>query len=588
MTESDKEKADVLADFFTSVFTKDPGNEMPDIEPKQVPELNDIIITPELVKKKLDNLKVNKSPGPDLLHPRLLKELSDVLSYPLSIIFKNSVDLGVLPDEWKCANITALFKKGDKKYAGNYRPVSLTSVICKVLESIIRGCFVEHMKSNKLFSDKQFGFISGRSTVLQLIQVLDQWTEILDEGGCVNVAYCDFMKAFDKVCHKRLVHKLKLYNIGPVFTKWIASFLDGRTQKVIINGVSSDPKEVTSGIPQGSVLGPILFVLFINDLPEVIKHGSVPFLFADDTKVYHKINCTKDCEDLQEDIKAMQLWSEKWLLCFHPDKCKCMRIGKSDIDLFAYKLKDDGKAMEFSKFEKDIGVVIDNKLTFENHINEKVNKANSVMGVIRRTFEFLDTKTFRLLYTAMVRPHIEYANQVWCPYLKKHIDMLENVQRRATKSIPGLSNLSYEERLRKINIPTLAYRRSRGDMIETYKILTGKYDPEVSKFIKLREDSYTRGHMYKIYKSRPRLNVRKYSFCLRVVDLWNSLPSSVVEAKTVESFERRLDKLWREQPAYYNYNEAIKPTGYDKNIQSEEELELVQQVVTDLLPEEDL
>ena len=149
--------------------------------------------------------------------------------------------------------------------------------------------------------------------------------------------------------------------------------------------------------------------------------------------------------------------------------------------------------------------------------------------------------------------------------------MLENVQRRATKSIPGLSNLSYEKRLRKINIPTLAYRRS----IETYKLLTGKYDPEVSKFIKLREDSYTRGHMYKIYKSRPRLNVRKYSFCLRVVDLWNSLPSSVVEAKTVESFERRLDKSWREQPAYYNYNEAIKPTGYDKNIQSEEELELV-------------
>ena len=151
MTESDKEKANVLADFFTSIFTKDPGSKMPDIEPKHVPVLNDIVITPELVKKKLDNLKVNKSPGPDLLHPRLLKELSDVLSYPLSIIFRKSVDLGILPEEWKCANITALFKKGDKKCAGNYRPVSLTSVVCKVLESIIRGSIVEHMKSYKLF-----------------------------------------------------------------------------------------------------------------------------------------------------------------------------------------------------------------------------------------------------------------------------------------------------------------------------------------------------------------------------------------------------------------------------------------------------
>ena len=561
---------------------------MPDIEPKHVPGLNDIVITPELVKKKLDNLKVNKSPGPDLLHPRLLKELSDVLSYPLFIIFRKSVDLGILPEELKCANITALFKKGDKKCAGNYRPVSLTSVVCKVLESKIRGSIVEHMKSNKLFSKKQFGFISGRSTVLQLIQVIDNWTEILDDGGCVDVAYCDFMKAFDKVCHKRLVHKLKLYNIGSVFAKWIESFLDGRTQKVIINGVSSDPRNVTSGIPQGSVLGPILFVLYINDLPDVIKHGSIPFLFADDTKIYHRINCTQDCEDLQEDIKAMQLWSEKWLLCFHPDRCKCMRIGNSDIDLYAYRLNDNGKAMEFSKSEKDIGVIIDSKLTFENHINEKVNKANSIMGVIRRTFEFLDIKTFRLLYTSLVRPHIEYANQVWNPYLKKHIDMLENVQRRATKSIPGLSNLSYEERLRKINIPTLAYRRIRGDMVETYKILSEKYDPEVSNFINLRDDSNTRGHIYKIYKSRARLNVRKYSFCMRIVDQWNSLPSDVVEAKTVNSFERRLDKLWRDQPIYYNYRDTINPTGYDKKTQSLDESELVQQVVTDLLPEEDL
>ena len=166
--------------------------------------------------------------------------------------------------------------------------------------------------------------------------------------------------------------------------------------------------------------------------------------------------------------------------------------------------------------------------------------------------------------------------------------MLENVQHRATKSIPGLSNLSYEERLRKINIPTLAYRRIRGDMIETYEILSEKYDPEVSNFINLRDDSNTRGHIYKINKSRARLNVRKYSFCMRIVDQWNSLPSDVVEAKTVNSFERRLDKLWRDQPIYYNYRDTINPIGYDKKTQSLEESELVEQVVTDLLPEEDL
>ena len=167
------------------------------------------------------------------------------------------------------------------------------------------------------------------------------------------------------------------------------------------------------------------------------------------------------------------------------------------------------------------------------------------MRVIRRTYKFLDTKTFKFLYTALVRPHTEYASQVWNLYLKKkkkkHIDQLENVLRRATKSILGLSNLTYEERLRKIDLPTLTYRRFCGDMIETYTILTEKYDSEVSKFIKLREDSYTRGHQFKIFKCRPRLNIRKYSFCMRVVDLWNGLPSSVLEAETVSAFERRLD-----------------------------------------------
>ena len=182
VTESDKEKADVLADFFTSVFTKDKDSKMPDIVPKVIPELNNIVINPSIVKKILDSLKINKSPGPDKLHCRLLKELSEVLSYPLSLIFKKSVNTGKIPCEWKYANITALYKKRDKKYAGNYRPVSLTNVVCKVLESIIRENIVEHMKSNKLFSDKQFGFISGRSTVLQLIRVIDNWTEILDEG----------------------------------------------------------------------------------------------------------------------------------------------------------------------------------------------------------------------------------------------------------------------------------------------------------------------------------------------------------------------------------------------------------------------
>jgi hypothetical protein len=186
-----------------------------------------------------------------------------------------------------------------------------------------------------------------------------------------------------------------------------------------------------------------------------------------------------------------------------------MRIGKSNINKHQYKLKEDGntpnrrKILESQKYEK---------LSFDKHISEKVNKANSIMGLIRWTMEYMDNNSFKLLYTALVIPHLEYANQVWCPHQAKHKDEIENEQRRATKQLSGMSNLSYPERLQKLKLPTLAYRRIRGDMIELFKILTGKYDHEVSDFIQLKGESSSRGHNYKIFKICPRLNIKKYSF----------------------------------------------------------------------------
>ena len=585
LVNSDHDKADVLGEFFTSVFIRDDTDDLPHIDEQTINDkrfTNSIEITSDIVKKKLERLKIDKSQGPDGISARVLKEMSEVICEPLAIIFRTSVISAQLPEEWKSANITALFKKGDKKEPSNYRPVSLTCIVCKVLESIVRENMIKHMQVNNLFSDKQFGFIPQRSTVLQLLTVLDKWTETIDTGGYIDVAYCDFMKAFDKVSHRLLIHKLKMYGFGAEYVNWIQAFLSNRKQTVIINNDSSSLKDVTSGIPQGSVLGPLLFVAFINDLPDSLQNNSDVYLYADDTKIFRQIRCVEDCEKLQEDIHCMQKWSEKWKLTFHPQKCKTMTISCKSIDTtfnYNYNLKTGLPYMERTDAEKDIGVTIDSKLEFEDHIIEKVNKANSILGVIRRSFEYLDKDTLVMLFKSLVRPHLEYANQIWAPYKKKHLDIIENVQRRATRLIPGMTDLSYEQRLRVLKLPSLTYRRIRGDMILCYKILTEKCDYDPEKLFKKRNEMTkrnNRGHHLMLFKPRAHLNMRKNSFNYRSIDMWNSLPPSVVSAKTVRSFEGKLDKFWADQDIKFNYK-AIVITGLNLNYEdeSEEDEELV-------------
>ena len=289
-----------------------------------------------------------------------------------------------IPNEWREGCITALFKKGNRKHASNYRPVSLTCILCKLLKTFVKDHIVDHMKKNLLFSPKQFGFISGRSTTLQLLYVLDKWTEILDNGGNLDCVYLDFMKAFDKVPHHRLLYKLRRYGISPNIVNWIQSFLYNRKQRVRVMNSYSEWAPLTRGIPQGSVLGPILFVIYINDLPD--KLNSDCYMFADDTKVFNEIRCDEDSEKLQHDMEELENWSDKWLLRFHPDKCKVLSAGKRKTGRFEYKLCNT--KLQYTEKEKDIGVVVDNQLNFEDHMNEKINKANSIMGLIRRTFTY--------------------------------------------------------------------------------------------------------------------------------------------------------------------------------------------------------
>jgi len=298
---------------------------------------------------------------------------------------------------------------------------------------------------------------------------------------------------------------------------------------------------VISGIPQGSVLGPILFVIFINDMPEVVH--AVIQMFADDTKLYREIRSAQDGDQLQQDLDALEKWSQDWQLKFNADKCKVMHIGEQREPHSYYMTKDDIPVkLEITKLEKDLGVYVDPTLTFSAHCEQQVNKANRILGLIRRSYSYIDGESLLRLFTSLVRPYLEYANPVWYPIYKKDSTLLENVQRRATKLIPKLRDLSYEKRLESLKLHSLQYRRVRGDMIEIFKHTTGIYKVEANYII--LDNSITRGHDKKLKKQRASKSVRCNFLTLRATNSWNSLPQHVIAAPSLNAFKSRLDKHW--------------------------------------------
>ena len=541
----DKEIVEVQVDYFSTVYTSHIGEQMPEMQDMTNAEINDIDITPELVEKKLRKLDENKSNGPDVFHPYVLKEAAKEMSVPLAIIYRKTLDEGVCPSEWKCANVTPIHKKGDRTDPSNYRPVSLTSQVCKVLESIIVDKIVDHLTANNLLNNAQHGFRQGRSCLTNLLETIEQWTEILDEGDGVDVAYLDFRKAFDLVSHEHLIYKLSKYGIKGKILDWIKDFLKDRTQRVVIRGTASSMRVVTSGVPQGSILGPILFLIFINDLPLGIL--SALSLFADDSKLFSriingknmkKVNDVNGSQNLQNDLNAVLEWANKWKMEFNVSKCKIMHLGHNNPKN-SYSM--GGLTLEETEEERDLGVIIDNKLDFGKHIRTIVGKANRVLGMIRVSFACLNVPMMYNLYTSLVRPLLEYCVQVWSPYKIKYITLLERVQRRATRMVPKLKKLPYSERLKKMNLPRLYDRRIRGDMIETYKIVSGVENLNSRRLFQM-STFQGRSHSKKLYPKYARLNLRKHWFTQRVIAKWNSLSQDEVVANKTSSFKARYDK----------------------------------------------
>lgn len=549
----DTSKANLLLNQFSSVFTQEPDGDIPRLAQRTKMKIPDLIITVEMVLEALKKINVNKSCGPDNLHPRLLLELAEIIALPVTLLFNATLKDGCLPNDWKMAFVTGIFKKGSRHLPENYRPISLTCILCKIMERFIRDSVVTHLMEEGLLSNKQYGFISGRSTLTQLLYYLDECLKKTANGNVVDSIYLDFSKAFDTVPHRRLIGKLESYGIRGSTLDWIKGFLQDRKQQVAVNGSTSGVAPVISGIPQGTVLGPVLFVIYINDLLDNIKSDGV--MFADDTKVFRQINSREDAINLQNDLEMLEKWTETWLLKFNADKCHVLTLGKFENIKHAHNYTLCSNDLEHVPDEKDLGVTIDDELNFEEHISRKVRIANGIVGQIRRSFSFLNAETFRRIFVAFVRPHLEYCQAVWSPHLRRNIDLLESVQIRATKLVDGLSGTDYTERLKRINLPTLAYRRRRGDMIELYKHFNSYDKSTLASSFNPRERT-SRQHKFQLHPPPTKDGVRgvqKNSFYHRTISTWNNLPKKVAEAKTINQFKNELDKLWQDDPGKFNH-----------------------------------
>ena len=544
LSNTDKLKANTLNSFFSSVFTREDTSSIPKIEACSKSDgkaVANIVVTPLAVHNTLKGLNPNKAQGPDGIPPRVLKEISKEISNPLCHLFNKSLEQGVLPEDWKTAEVTAIFKKGSRNEPGNYRPVSLTCVVCKVLETIIRDSIVNYFQDNELYTNCQHGFRKKRSCMTQLLLTMEDFTTYFEQSDSFDVVYLDFRKAFDTVPHCRLIEKLKGYGIVGNILDWIRAFLLGRTQRVRINEATSAKERVLSGIPQGSILGPVLFTIFINDLPDLVQSNCK--IFADDTKLY---NISTNHTTLQRDLNSLQEWSDTWNLQFNVTKCHVMYYGKTNPKQ-KYFMKSEEQEIEIDvcEEEKDLGVTFEPQLSFDTHINKIINKANQMIGLIKRTFIHLNKDILLKLYKSLVRPHLEYGNIIWFPLLKRQSIAVERVQRRATKLLRECKDFSYEQRLRYLNLHSLKGRRIRGDLIETYKIFNNKVDIKKEDLFQLNTTGITRNSDGKIYVEHCQNNKRKLALGKRVPHLWNSLPTNIKFAQSTNHFKNLLDTEYK-------------------------------------------
>ena len=447
----DLAKATAFNAFFLSASNLDDSQaELPDSINVFMGGLENIHVTFTDICDQISCLNTSKSYGPDLVSPRFLKEGGEKLSHSLTKLINMSLKLCKVPKLWKHANVTPIHKKESPSLCTNYRPISLLSVVGKIMEKVVFKYVFNHFKDNFIISLFQSGFIPGMSTVTQLIEMYHAFSKTVDDGKEIRVVFLDITKAFDRVWHKGLIYKLQKCGIKGPLLLWFVDYLNERTQRVVINGQTSDWGTINAGVPQGSVLGPLLFLIYINDITNIVRNCHIR-LFADDTCLFIEVDNRRETANcVNDDLNAIATWSNQWLVSFSATKTKSLTISHKKDSFQNPALKFMGKPIEEVSSHTYLGLRFSKDLKWKAHISDIALKTRKKLNIMMPMKMKVDRTSLETMYRYFVQPSMEYANVVWGGSYDTDILKLENIHIDAMRLITGatarsnIQNLHYE------------------------------------------------------------------------------------------------------------------------------------------------
>ena len=551
-----REIAEILSQQYEAVFTQPTSVPCPDdhslFSDNGMEHLKEITFTEEDFILAINELSLNAGSGPDGLPSILLKKCKRQYARALKILWQTCYDLGTTPSKLKLAYIIPMHKGESKSSAANYRPVALTSHIVKLFEKVVRTKIVKYMEENNKFNENQHGFRAGRSCLSELLAHYDDIINMLEAGVPVDTVYLDFSKAFDKVDHQRLLEKLSSTGIGGKLGRWIQSFLTQRKQTVLVNKTFSNEVDVVSGVPQGSVLGPLLFIIMINDIDSTIINSKVRS-FADDTRATKGVTNVREASELQSDLEEIYDWANINRMSFNDTKFEAMRyrLKQNPIQDFTSYTDSSGRVIQEKEHIRDLGVTMSNDTSFKAHVKKTTESVRNLAGWILRTFRTRDKQTLLTAWKTLVLPIHDYCSQLWSPFRISEISELEAIQWNFIRKIRCTRLDDYWDALNKLGLYSLERRRDRYRVIYLWKSLEGmvpslglqsKWNPRRGRIV----------DAVKISKDAPAWvqQAKLHSFKHQAVQIWNLLPKYIRDTTnvSVDTFKSKLDRYLQTIP----------------------------------------